>query len=1242
MEGRDVTRTAAPQQPSLLSPSRHQYQSVLPEDLQSDFYTSQSSDVPTNEYPTKKSLPWRPVYLRRAVLLSFITLFVLIIVAIESLLFASNKNKGIATANSTEHYLWTYGPTAFLTGVAAVWARTEYQSKLVAPWIRLSQHRRSEHAIPASRTLLLDYVSEFSIFTLFTSLRHRDFTVFITTLVSMLIKVLIILSSGLISLDIMTVTHDSYPMVLENKFVDDSAKIANAGNLAWYVLTGLELRNLTLPDGISSKYAFQSVQTDLPSISETGVVADGLRNSLQCDSAELNISGATNFTSRTPDMLNLTISSPGCKVASFPVGITSGGVIHNSTYLGHFDQIQCDGVNGDGGRRVLLAFSKLIHTIDTSRKITNTTGRINLKSWKIQSTSLLCTPTYAIERVQIIQNGTHTRTINPIQGAPTRVLDSVTAWDIFNAQYKAGQDTQVRDDGLYTDVSGVPLILGTSFEAALTYQSLPISKILSLFDPIVLQSTAEGFYQQIGAIIAKTSLMEPAEQDASGSVTVLMERLTIHSLVAQLMVGLLAACILLTGIAIFIVPAQGFLPQNPSTLFCSIPLFLWSHELLYWMRYAGASDEANLAQWLGSSTFTSGLTDDSISSQARFRIDIDTKDESQSQNRVHFPQVSSKIGHPNILHPIFRSLLCLVVVGIIVALELLLHKSNLEYGLGDVNKDSNVYIHYAWTVAPAVVFGALSMTYSAMDFQIRALAPYMTLKNYVSKDVFTQLELLDMTIPVAMYKELRLKTPWALATTTALLFASLFTTLSASLFQEASVPSTTSIVLQANQSFLLVDDAALFGDGPFDVSSLILESNLSFPRFTFNDLAFPQLVPPSQLPTLNNTHFNESALSISTVIPALRARMECKSFGPDGIHPNLTINYTDDSGTHNPLEIWIDGENDCDVFGGAAATFSTYPNTSYFSYDIAGQFARQCSKFLYIWGKIDYTASPIVQHVGALACNSTFEAVDVNTTFTGIDLDINAQNPPSPLESTARNTTFNNVDQANLDSLQLDGYNVLAMIDVYPHDLSPFFAVLVTSPWAVPISALGDPSATDSVIDAIKFHHGIIQAQTLTANLVPANETNATLAEPIALHDNDARPRYNATVTDATSRRRVVQDAVSTHVLVALLGVTLVLFLAGWASSPGTDVLPRSPTTIASVAALLAGGNIFSRLQHCAADGGSPEDINAALGGPDAWFWMGWGNMPDDEGRALGGENEAGVSQFGIFVVDKEEVGWKR
>ncbi|GAW11362.1 hypothetical protein ANO14919_007060 [Xylariales sp. No.14919] len=155
---------------TFLPTSSQQYQPVLSDDLPSESSVPRDVNAP-GTYANKASLTWRPFYLQRAVLLGFIFVFILLIVTIELLLAMSNRNSGIATGRSTEHYLWTYGPTAFLTVVAAVWARTEYQSKLVAPWIHLAQNHQSKHAIPASRTLLLDYISQFSIFSLVSSLR---------------------------------------------------------------------------------------------------------------------------------------------------------------------------------------------------------------------------------------------------------------------------------------------------------------------------------------------------------------------------------------------------------------------------------------------------------------------------------------------------------------------------------------------------------------------------------------------------------------------------------------------------------------------------------------------------------------------------------------------------------------------------------------------------------------------------------------------------------------------------------------------------------------------------------------------------------------------------------------------------------------------------------------------------------------------------------------------------------------
>ncbi|KAJ8124736.1 hypothetical protein O1611_g8904 [Lasiodiplodia mahajangana] len=1001
-----ATRAAARATTPAFPARGYQYRSVSPEEWQSDFRDPHIFKMPTSNLD-KVSLPWRPFYLRWIVLFAFIAIFLLIIAAIEILLLVSNKNSGIATGNAAQHYLWTYGPTAFLTAIAAFWARTEYQSKLVAPWIRLSQQ-----GIPASRTLLQDYVSPLSVVTFINSCRNGDHVVSITFVVSTIIKVLILLSSGLISLSLTSVSGGSYLMVLQDAFVDSNTKLTTTGNLPSFLIHGLASQNLTLPEGISSQYAYQSVSTNLPTTVETRVTVDGLINSLDCEAVDLRLSGAappSHYDPRGVNTLNVTISSPNCNIALTRLLGVSKPTSANSTLFARWNQVQCDNIAGDAGRRVLVLFGNITYHTDYAHKINYISGgpRYDTVGVLDRSSQFLCVPKYTIERVEVTRNGTQTKSVLPIQGSPQRNLSSVTPWAMMDAQFVGAQSgfLQGQDGGSPINVSMVPVEVDLYMELALGLQDAQASgfQATSLFDPAVLQQVATGYYQQMGAILAKQSLMEPTAEPIVGSASVNENRLIVRSWIAQLMVGLLAACILFTTIALFLVPRQGFLPNSPSTLLNVVSILQHSRDLVAQLCCAGASDDEHLTRFLKPTTFQSRLRYDSVSNQSQYYVEGIANEEDQKPDMV--PQTSSKIIHPIILHPPSRLTLCLGVLSLIIALELLLYKSNLEDGFGDVG--SALYIHYSWTVIPALVFGSLSMAFSSVDFEVRNLAPYMAMKRYISRDKFAQLDLLDMTPPKAIYRETKLGTPWASATTTAFLIASLFTTFSASLFQELSVPIATSITLMANQSFLVSYDNAFDASSSDQVTSLILEGNYSFPRFTYQDLAFPELVPAEAMRFAPN--LNASTVSISAVLPAIRATMDCRLYESNQIHTNLTLNHKDVVGTsRNPFWAQVKGEA-CNIDDDEphVSTIDVPPNVTYYA-EVTGSadHLTTCSDLVFFWAKFDFSASPIVQHTSALGCNTSYEVVDVNTKFLGTDLDLDLRSPPQPLEGTARNSTL--------------------------------------------------------------------------------------------------------------------------------------------------------------------------------------------------------------------------------------------
>lgn len=1188
------------------SSERHHYESVCSEETAADLASS-SSGLPEKPLPTVAAGPaWQPLYLRRTVLLAFAAVFAAAVAALEAILVVSDRNRGLATSRTSLRFVWTYGPTALLTAVAALWARLEYQAKLVAPWLRLARP-----AEPVSATLLLDYVSPLVPVVVVRAGRRRDFAVLLATTVSLLLKVLVLLSTGLLSLSSTAMSRDALSMTLLNRFVDDGARLGDSGSVASYIMRGLAADNLTLPDGLSSDYAFPSVHTHLPDTTQTRVTADGLTSSLDCSPADIHLLSDTTVLSFTL-RVHLNVTSPACNASAVRLDSVPWTQGSNWTIAARFKEIQCDGMSGDAGRRVLVLFANV--SITEGDQVDAHAHAIH------RSTQLLCVPTYAIHPVAVTRNATQIMAVEPVSGAPDRTLDNVTAWDIMEAQFRRTVATigiASRDSDRATDIYAVSVDTDDYVLSQLGDQFVQGPEAEALFDESFLQRTATGYYRQIAAIVARYSLMQPAALPTKGSATIYENRLHVSFWVAQSMALLAAVCLLLAGAILSHVPAKGFLSQNPSTLLGMASLSRHSHVLVDRLCRAGAADEKQMAALLEPSTFQSRLVADPATGQTQFCIieeapQTSTREEEEQNEKREEPiqptQGTFEPYQPIVLRPVVRTLLCLVAVGLIVTLELLLHRSHLQQGLADVT--DNWYIHYTWTTIPALVFGLLAMLVSSVDFNIRSLAPYMKLEQSVTRPVFPQLEFLDMTVPVAMYREMRLGMLWALATTTAILIASLYTTISASLFEASLLPTTAAISLRANQSF----ESAINSD--LQVASLILASNYSFPRFTYQNLAFPQFVSATDLSKIAD--FDASTASISAVVPALRVKMDCTVYSPAHITADVT--------STSSLSIRIADE---DCYGDVELLEQDLtPDMTYFGSTLI---LGSCSNLVAIWGKVnvsadaDADADAVLQNIAAVGCNVTLEAVDVTTTFVGAGLDLDSQNLPQPIESTARNTSLPSWVDYFAD-IQTGIYSDLAQVDVYPQSLDAFFAMLVTSPWAIPLSDLGDPDAADGVGAAIQSQVGLIHAQILDQNRGPAAEANATTIGTASAGHSDAQPRYPATATDANGRRRLVQDAVSTHVLAAMLGATLLLVGIGWATSPRPGVLPRPPTTIASAVALLAGGNLPGQLP-ADAQWRPLEEVTAAVGDPETRFSMGWWTGQEESAGGI----KDGTLQFGIF-----------
>lgn len=186
----------------------------------------------------------------------------------------------------------------------------------------------------------------------------------------------------------------------------------------------------------------------------------------------------------------------------------------------------------------------------------------------------------------------------------------------------------------------------------------------------------------------------------------------------------------------------------------------------------------------------------------------------------------------------------------------------------------------------------------------------------------------------------------------------------------------------------------------------ILQDNLTFPSWTWDELVLPEILPHA----LSNLRTVESSY-VDIQVSALRAAPSCRFQTSAELNPNMTAwswtNETDTysltvdvphlSCTHNgPDENWTQ-----QVFSGANI------QSPYFGYSKQSLCYEQDpmapSRTLrinsYIWGKLRNTS---VESIMALTCKQYAETVDASVRLKLPGLEIAEDHPPVPDESSAK------------------------------------------------------------------------------------------------------------------------------------------------------------------------------------------------------------------------------------------------
>ncbi|KAI7781919.1 hypothetical protein LA080_014100 [Diaporthe eres] len=380
--------------------------------------------------------------------------------------------------------------------------------------------------------------------------------------------------------------------------------------------------------------------------------------------------------------------------------------------------------------------------------------------------------------------------------------------------------------------------------------------------------------------------------------------------------------------------------------------------------------------------------------------------------------------------------------------------------------------------------------------------------------------------------------------------------------------------------FVWYETTAAYGDdapsSSLDVATLILDGNLTYPSFTYEDLILPNITVDQDFLT---RHPNSSNIEFS-------------SHGGISVHMEPEKPFENgESGLAGPWNLrvspWLFGLGE-----------SPLPPHAYFGLGAERDAidAQGYSQRLWAWGQ--------------WSADVENEPVDLSTTLFGPDLAIDPKRSPIANETSTSTVVVGKLDEGYTGFYQYIRGLSTGMTDRL---FDTFFTLLTMSRYAVPIEMIGNESQASAVADAVQFHHRVLLTQLTAGNrrrMGYPNDTDMRERGFEIVPGTNKTSSYDATASIPSSRYRVVQDELSTRFLQGLLVAAFICYLANWYSihsAGGCQMIPRQPTTTANVAALLADGNIIDLLSSENTDLSSSKETRKGYGRlEDCTFRLGW------------------------------------
>ena len=777
----------------------------------------------------------------------------------------------------------------------------------------------------------------------------------------------------------------------------------------------------------------------------------------------------------------------------------------------------------------------------------------------LNSSNIVCRPSYGIQPglVKMFTNGTVDGSVVPT--GTKRQLDNISPDDLARAVYRTVQS------------ASIPKVYDSWNVTADAYldsmiRLTPDFEVEMLMDNNWLTNKSQEAFQQYAAQIAGLYLVADSTNAPTfaGSIARNEVRLVVKKIPTRSMQSCAAVMLALTLLMMLTMPRH-VVPRSVESIAAVAVVLARSPSLIHVLRHTGHLDEPALVQVLGRHRYMSIVADAPHGKTFSIRVISDTEPLVPAKEHSHI-----KWKQPPVVRRIVMSMTLILAVCILIALEVLYRYSEAHSGIADVNVNS--LQKYAWTYSPVVVLVLLATTFNILDFELEFADPYHELsRGYTSASKSLLWDPLRNITPKTCIEAFR-KSRYALvASSIAVLFAPLLTISVSGLFSARPVPHTQISTPSTETWFNISEYTGTYApsSGAFAIPSLILQGNMSYPQWTYGELAFPSIDLSQQSTGINN--ITGGFFNVETV--AARGAINC-TLVPEDQYANRTV------GDADFIEVNVTFANKCGNTGydwqpssymdtnvdippsGSGFFGSTLFGWGYQNDSYTGEMTL-CPSFFLAYGEVE---NRDIKNWAMYSCYTGWETVEANATVSA------------------------DLSTVVADPIVVDG-SAKSFMDFWQPESSS--GSLGTGQFYFSqINRTHTDEAFDSVVDVMVYgRDGIPPIELLNGDTLikqfshtyrqwTAQWLNTYMRNPVADLAKNATNTAGTLPTKVNSeysnnnRQRLFLSEVSTRILQGVIAVLLVCGIVIFILVDMRNVLPKPVGSIGAVCSLLAGSRL--------------------------------------------------------------------